>query len=136
MIQINTHPTPRQLRQFAAIWLPLFGVAVGAMLYWKVDAKTAATIAWGVTIAASIASLASLAIARALFLGLSYATLPIGLAVAWVALAALYVLLITPLALVLRATGRDPLQLRRPSATSLWHRRSGGHDVERAFRQF
>lgn len=138
MITINREPSRSQLRWFAALWLPLFGLMVGAMLIWRAQATTAATVVWGATAMAALLSLVSLQVARWVFLGLSYASFPIGFVISWVALAGLYFLVLTPLAIVMRVAGRDALRLTpRSDGGSYWVPRAGREDdASRAFRQF
>ena len=138
MIKINTDPSRKQLRWFAALWLPLFGIMVGAMLVWRAQATTAAQWVWGATAVAAVLSLISPTIARWVFLGLSYASFPIGFVVSWIALTALYFVVLTPIGLVMRLSGRDPLRLKpEPGAETYWTpRRNRETDASRAFRQF
>jgi len=53
-----------------------------------------------------------------------------------VALAILFYLLFTPVALVFKVTGRDTLHRRRRSQTSYWTPKAGAADVREYFRQF
>lgn len=138
MITINRHPSRKQLMWFAGLWLPLFGAMIGSSLFWRFHSPRAAIAVWAVTAVAALLSLSSEAIATAIFLGLSYATFPIGFAMSWVALTALFFLVITPIGLIMRIGGRDPLRLKAdPEAGSYWTPRPGrGTDSDRAFRQF
>jgi hypothetical protein len=138
MITINRTPSRKQLRWFAALWLPLFGLMVGTMLIWRAHATTAAQVVWGATAIAAVLSLISPAIARWVFLGLSYASFPIGFVVSWVALTVLYFVVLTPIGVVMRLSGRDPLRLKpEPNAETYWTpRRSRETEASRAFRQF
>ena len=70
---------------------------------------------------------------RRLYVGLSYATYPIGFVVSSAVLAAIYYAVLTPLGLILRVCGHDPLQ-RRPAA-SYWHKRPAPRDAASYFRQ-
>jgi hypothetical protein len=137
MITINRHPTPSQLRWFSALWFPLFGLAAGGMLYWRAHELIARAV-WATVAVGTVLSLVSADIAQLLFVGLSYASYPIGFVVSWVALAAVYFLVLSPIALVMRLAGRDVLRLRyRHNAGSDWiERRPNEDDATRAFRQF
>jgi len=137
MIHINRAPTAPQLRQFAAIWLPLFGLTVGGILWWRFGLPTAAAWTWGATAAVSLAAFVNRHVARAVFLGLSYVTFPIGFVVAWLGLAIVFFGLVLPMGLVMRLSGRDRLRLRPPPpGATMWHphvdRLADGH----YFRQF
>jgi hypothetical protein len=138
MLTINRHPSRKQLWWFAALWLPLFGVAVGSSLFWRLHAPRAAIAMWAATAVATVLSLSSEAAATFIFVALCYATFPIGFVMSWVALTALFFLVITPLGLIMRITGRDSLRLKADAeAGSYWTPRPGrGSDSDRAFRQF
>jgi Saxitoxin biosynthesis operon protein SxtJ len=138
MITINKHPSRTMLRQFALLWLPLFGAFAGLMIWRRTGRITPAEVVWVVTAVLAAISIASVQAARLVYLGLSYVTFPIGFVISYVALAIVYYLVMTPLALVMRASGRDALRLRDdPAVTSYWMPRPGrGKDAERAFRQF
>jgi hypothetical protein len=138
MITINHHPSRKQLWWFAGLWLPLFGGMVGSSLFWRLHAPRVAIAVWAATAVATVLSLVSEAAATAIFVGLSYATFPIGFVMSWVALTVLFFLVITPLGLIMRSTGRDPLRLKADAAAgSYWTPRPGrGTDSDRAFRQF
>ena len=136
MIQIKRNPSVSELRRFASIWLPLFGAALGAGA-WRAG-ETRATIAVGATtFALALTSWMLPAVARALFLGLSYITFPIGFVTSWVALGIVYFAVLTPIALVRRVLGTDVLHRGRDTtASTYWRRRQESSDRASAFRQF
>jgi ABC-type uncharacterized transport system permease subunit len=138
VITLNKDPSRKMLRQFGLIWLPLFGAMVGWMILRRTGKWNVAEGVWIVAAVLSLLSIVSLQIARLVYLGLSYLTFPIGFVVSYVALAIVYYLVMTPLALAMRAFGRDPLRLRaEPDETSYWTPRPArGRDADRAFRQF
>ena len=58
---------------------------------------------------------------RIVYLGMIYATLPIGIVVSYVILAATYYLVLTPIGLVMRLCGYDPMHRRFDrKAESYW----------------
>ncbi len=62
---------------------------------------------------------------RWLFLGLSFATYPIGFVLSYVILGIMYYLVFTPVGLLMRAFGRDPLARRFDrQAITYWEARS------------
>ncbi|WP_375488304.1 SxtJ family membrane protein [uncultured Mycobacterium sp.] len=74
---------------------------------------------------------------RPIYVGISAAVHPIGWLVSHAILLAVFLLVVTPVALLLRVLGHDPLQRRfDPSTPSYWvpHRPAG--DVRRYFQQF
>ena len=46
IIEINRHPSPKELRSFGILLLIFVGV-VGAVLRWRADAPTVAAMVWG-----------------------------------------------------------------------------------------
>ena len=74
---------------------------------------------------------------RWIYVGWIYAAFPIGWTVSHVLIAGIYYLLITPIGLIIRATGRDPL-LRKfdRSAPTYWTPHPPPGDVKRYFRQY
>ena len=79
---------------------------------------------------------ATLPVARAVYRALTLLTFPIGWVISHVLLALVYYLLLTPIGLLLRATGRDPLQRRLdPEAETYWIEREGDRPANTYFRQ-
>ncbi len=136
MLPINWSPADAQLRSFARIWWPLFVLVLTALLYRRSGWTTAVmTVAYaGVVLAIAVA--ASRAVARLLFLGLQAITFPLAFVTSTIVLAVIYYLVVLPIGLALRLTGRDSLSLRKRNAASLWVPVPENTDPERAFRQF
>jgi hypothetical protein len=66
-----------------------------------------------------------------------YAAFPIGWLVSHALLAIIYYLVITPIGLVMRGLGKDPIQKRfDPTRKSYWVKREATRDRSRYFRQF
>jgi len=133
LFKIDRNPNDRTLRQFAAtacVALPLLGwmatrgapgVAVGAVVA-------------GLMVAAAWRKPQSL---RIPFLGLSYATAPIGLVVGEVLTVAMYFGVFMPIGFLLRVTGRDPLERTfRPEAKTYWTPKRPARDAASYLRQY
>ena len=75
---------------------------------------------------------------RMVFLGMSYLAWPIGFVVSHIILAAVYYLVLTPVGLVMRLVGYDPMKRRFDrDGSSYWIARDpSGVDSKRYFRQF
>jgi hypothetical protein len=128
-------PTRRDLRVFG-LALPVM-VAVAGFLIGRHAGSAARTGIWvvGGTIAALYAAVPP--VRRPLFVGLARVTQPIGWVVSHVVLIAVFALVVTPVALLLRVLGRDPLARRAdPRLATYWVTRSNGRDPRRYFRQF
>jgi hypothetical protein len=135
MMPINKNPSRRELFVFALL-LPVFFGVTGA-LRWRAGSTALAEALWTAGLVVSLATMASSKARRLVYLGCTYATYPIAWTVSHVALAAMYFLIVTPLALVLRVLGRDPLQRRFDrTAPTYWILRRPSKDTARYFRQF
>ncbi len=137
LIEIEWHPTPKQLRIFGVGGL-LASIAAALALHFV----WAAAALWTIIVLAAgaaicLCSLISPALARILYLGLTLVAMPIGVVVSTVLLAVFYFLLLTPVALVFRLIGRDALHRRFDAATtSYWVPHKPSEDTERYFHQF
>lgn len=120
MISIPWNPERKQLRQFAGIWFPAFCALVG----WIVGKKTghwgAVEAAWMACGLVAVAGLIHPPLIRPVFVGLILLTFPIGWVISHLLLGAIFYLLVTPIGLVLRLTGHDPLGIRKPSGDTNW----------------
>ncbi|MCU0916340.1 MAG: hypothetical protein MUC88_17525 [Planctomycetes bacterium] len=137
LIEIDWHPTGRQLRVFGAGGL-LAAMLAALVLYFVWGA---AALPVGIVLGAGavvfLCSLLAPTVARVLYVGLTLAALPLGLMVSFLLLAALYFLLLAPVALVFKLMGRDVLERRFGArAESYWVPRRAGEDMERYFHQF
>jgi hypothetical protein len=135
MIEINRNPTPRQLRQFAVLCVVFCGVA-GLLLH-RAGHEGAALAVWLGGGALGLAGLAAPATIRPVFIGMSLAAYPIGWVISHVLIVAIWVLVITPIALLLRARGKDLLEQRFDAGRpSYWTPREADRPPERYLRQF
>jgi len=137
IVRINRNPTRRQLNQFGFIWLGFLSF-FGVVAWFKLDQPDLAKGLWVAAIAVPVVGWLAPAFMRLVFLGMSYAAWPIGFVVSHVILALVYYLVMTPIGLVMRVFGYDPMTRRRDSSGgSFWIERStrdGG--PESYFRQF
>ncbi len=134
LVRINRSPSRRSLVTFALAWLALVGL-LGAQM-WHRGSRSPAEIAWMVAAAVPLLGCLSLDLLKAVYVGLSYATYPVGFVVSHVVLALVYYLVLTPVGLVMRLFRYDPLSQRPgPQPESLWIRRVDAKTVESYFRQ-
>ena len=120
MISVQWNPERKQLRQFAAIWFPAFCALVGWMVGKKTGHWAGVEILWVVCAVVAVAVFLPPPLIRPVFVGLILATFPIGWVVSHVLLGVIFYGLVTPIGLILRLTGHDPLQLKPPAGDSLW----------------
>ena len=134
LISINHHPTRRQLWQFGFLWLVFLGGA-GALAYFKHDAHRTAVVLWVLSLVLPLIGWIFPAFMRIVFLTLSYAAFPIGFVVSYLILALVYYLVLTPVGLLMRVFGYDPMQ-RKMGEGSYWTERSETPGASQYFRQF
>jgi len=146
MIEIDWHPTTRQLRRFG-LSTAVFAGAIGAWAFWaksllgfdlSVAAADGTAIGlWCLAGTGLVLGLAAPRVLKPLYLALTVITLPIGFVVSWVVLLAVFALILTPLGLALRLLRRDPLQRRfEPEAETYWVDHPQPPTPDRYFRQF
>ena len=134
LLRLNSRPSPRQLLVFALAWLAVAGASGWAQ--WHQARPLAAETCWALAVIVPLAGAVWREGLRLLYVGLSYATVPIGYAVSTVVLVLLYYAVLTPLGLILWVCGHDPLQRRpAPAAASYWHKRPGPRRPASYFRQ-
>jgi len=137
LLELKRDPSAREVRLFGLAWLPLFcAVLAGAIWYRGASGLTA----W-LSVAVGVLSVAVALVrprwTRALFLVWMWAAWPIGWLVSHVMMAGIYYLVLTPIALAMRALGRDPLERRFDAKTdSYWSERKPKTDPASYFRQF
>ena len=137
IIQINRDPSKRQLNQFGFVWLG-FLTLFGVMAWWKFGRPDVAKGLWVAAVAVPVVGWLVPAFMRLVFLGMSYLAWPIGFVVSHVILGLVYYLVLTPVGLVMRLVGYDPMRRRFDrEAASYWIARDpSGVDPRRYFRQF
>lgn len=144
-VQINWDPSRSMLRSFGWIAIAGFGL-LGAMAKFHFGlghflsepaGAPVAYVMWGLAVLCGICAATAPTLLKPLFIGLTLITFPIGFVVSYVAVTAIFFLIITPVGLVFRLIGRDALTRRfEPAAATYWIRRNPPQDVKRYFRQF
>jgi hypothetical protein len=117
LLEINWSPDRRILRQFG--WIAfVVGVAGGALIWrgwwlaWLVGVNARPVVAAVfalVGLSSGVASLVWPAANRPLFIALTVVAYPVGFVVSMVAMTALFYLVVSPVGLIMKAAGRDPL---------------------------
>jgi hypothetical protein len=135
MIAIQWNPSEKQLRQFAGVWFPAFCGLVGWSIGHKTGHWSAVEIGWVLAGLLSVGGLVLPALIRPIFVGLILLTFPIGWVVSHLLLGLIFYGVVTPIGLILRISGHDPLQLKKPIGNSVWKTLVGKTDATRYLRQ-
>jgi hypothetical protein len=134
LIRINRNPTGRQLAVFGAAWLTFLGIS--GWLSWSRGHRAAAETLWVLAALVPLGGIVSRSFLRIVYLGLSYATYPIGFVVSHVVLVLVYYVVLAPIGLAMRLFGHDPLERRFDAgAKSYWTPREKAKTVESYFKQ-
>lgn len=129
--------TPRLLRQFAALWVLVFGsMFLANVVRHEGRPSPGGWAAGAVAVLVGLPGLVRPSWIRPVYGAATAATRPIGHVIGIALLAVVYYGLITPLAVGFRLLGRDPLALRRRDASTYWIPRGQPDDVRLYLRQF
>jgi len=135
ILEINKRPSRRDLVVFGVGLLAIAGI-MGAGLYFRRGAHDAARIVWIAGAAITALHFAIPPLRRFIYLGFVYVTFPIGFVVSHVILAAVFYLVVTPIGLLIRLFGNDPMRRRFDrAAATYWVEHDPHRDRARYFRQ-
>ena len=133
---IQFNPTTKTLRQFAGLWLVFFG----GLGLWEALGRGHTTLGaglGGLGVAGGVLGLAQPGLLRPIYVAWMVLAFPIGWTVSLLILAVMYYGLFTPIALVFKLIGRDPLErTRRPGLETYWTPKATPTDPRRYFKQF
>jgi hypothetical protein len=136
LLEINRNPSRRDLAWFGAVLL-LFFVVVGGIIGRALHSDVARNALWGAGSGLALVYYLVPPLRRPVFVGWMYAAYPIGFVVSHVLLGLVYFGVVTPIGLLMRAVGHDPMARRFDrSAPTYWIARERAADVTRYFRQF
>jgi hypothetical protein len=136
MLDVRWNPSGRELRQFGWLCL-LFAALGGAIVAYRSSAWNTAVAIWAVGSGVALLGAAKPVFLKPFFVGWMAAAYPIGWIVSNAVLAATFYLVLTPIGLVMRLFGRDPLGRRRHrSPGSYWVAHEPSREPGSYFRQF
>ena len=138
MVEINWRPTERQLRQFSCVLLPAFLTIIGLVAWHRSGRiEPAVVVLWATAAAVALVGWVRPSWLRPVFVAVMLAAFPVGWVVSHLMLAAAFYLVFTPVGLLLRCFGYDPLERKfEPEAATYWVPRKGERDVRSYFRQY
>src|SRR5271170_5764079 len=108
MIEINKNPSKKELAWFGLLALLFFGL-VGAIAYHKTHSLSTACIIWGAALIGVAIYYVLPEIRRPVYVGWMIAVYPIGWTVSHVAMVVVFYGVLTPIGVIMRLCGRDPL---------------------------
>lgn len=139
MTTINWHPSPREMRHWAAILAVALGL-VGSLFYfvdWGIfsNGQSFAKFLWGFGAIALVTGLTGTKLGLPAYWAWMGFVFLVSSLIGYTALTLVYLGVVTPMALIARFAGRDRLQLRRANATTYWHNLTDRppHQPERQF---
>ena len=145
-VEIDWKPSQKHLRGFGTACVVAFG-ALGAWVMWRhsifgmgLGSDTAFRVAlalWTLAVVCGVLRFTAPTWLRPLYVGLMAVSMPIGLVMSHVVVGIVFFGVVTPIALLFRMMGRDPMQRKFDrDAPTYWTRRSPVTDVARYYRQF
>ncbi|MHC4425147.1 MAG: SxtJ family membrane protein [Planctomycetota bacterium] len=136
LIQRNREPTPYELRMFGLLLAVFFGLT-GAVVLWRAGSWRIATVCWTTATLLAIVYYCVPSVKRPMYMVWMAVMYPIGWIITHVLLALVYYGWITPIGLLIRLFGYDPMRRRLDrTAKSNWIRRKPIKNVDRYFRQY
>lgn len=136
LLEINRNPSRRELGWFGVSMTAVLAV-LGGIAYWRFHAPVVAQVFGIASLLTAVLYLTIPAARRPLYLIWMFATYPIGWLLSHVILAVAYFLVITPIGLLMRICGYDPMQRQIDHSTrSYWIPRPASRESSSYFRQF
>ena len=136
MIELDLNPDRKNLRIFAGLQILFF-----AFIAWSIARKsgwsTLPTMMVAVSAIVGVIGILAPAAIRPIYVVWMLAVYPIGWIVSHVLVGAVYFMVVSPIGLLMRALGRDPLDRDfDASAATYWATRETPTNSQRYFRQF
>lgn len=136
LIELRTEASKKELAWFGLLLLAFLGI-VGIVVWRATGSLAGPRYVWGAGAALAALYYAVPPLRRPMFAGWMYMAYPIGWMVSHTLLAIIYFGLLTPIGLIMRAVGYDPMQRRYDrTAATYWVEREPQTEASRYFRQF
>ena len=136
LVEINWNPEKKELRKFGLIAVVVLGAAGIILRFGFGVAGIWALLLAGTGLCICLISLVSAKAARIIYLGLTFAALPIGFVISVLLMATFYFFVLTPVGFVFKLLDRDLLERKFKSDTpTYWTPRERRDDLERYFHQ-
>lgn len=135
MLEINKNPSARELMWFGVL-LIIFAGGVGSWLFYG-GSPLPGKLVWGIGGGLAAVFFALPPARKPIYLGWLYAAYPIGYVVSHVIMGVIYFGVVTPVGVIMRLLGKDPLQRAiDKKATTYWIPHTNHRDPGRYFKQF
>jgi len=135
-LHINRNPTPRELAVFG-VSLPVSATVLGLIIAHRTGSMTPAVVIWAIGAALALSYLSVPGVRRPLFVLFNHIGYPIAWFVAHVVVTFIFFVVVTPVGLLMRVLGHDPLERTfDQSASTYWVPHAPPGDVHRSFKQF
>ena len=135
LLNVNWDPGDRELRQFALLWIVFFGL-IGAYLAWGAESMTPTLVLWAIAAIGAVGLFLPSLMDPIYTLWMMLA-FPIGWLISHVLLLSIFYLVLTPIGLVMRLFGYDPMKLQFDrAAKSYWVPHDPEADPARYFKQY
>jgi hypothetical protein len=136
-VSLIFNDTLPRARQLLGLMMPVAFGLIGGFASAGAPPMTVAIVVWSFGAALAVLIWIAPAPARMIYIGWMSAAEPIGWTMTNLILAIVYYLVLTPVALLMRLMGRDPMQRKLdPSATTYWIERQPPSDMKQYFKQF
>ena len=136
VIDINWNPSRKELRVFAVLQVVFFAI-IATVLYNKSGSTTLPIAIVAVSAVVGVIGFFVQPFMRAIYVVWMFAVWPIGLVVSHVVLAIVFYLVLTPIGIIMKLCGRDPMERKFDKhAGTYWIPRQQESDTRRYFRQF
>ena len=137
MVSLNLKPSEKQLRDFGDIALCMCNI-IGLLLFWldKVSIKVFVIFCL-IGLVMYLLSRISTVLIKPVYQGMMIVTFPIGWVVSHVMMGVFYYGIVTPIAIIFKVIGRDPLcRGYDPKAKTYWLRYKQSRSAKHYFHQF
>lgn len=132
---VKWRPDARELRRFAIAMLVGFGL-LGLLWAWRAnEIATGSIVLWTIGVVLAVAAFVP-GLGRVAYLSVYLPSSFVGYFVSHIILVLMFFLIITPLGLILRLMGKDPLRQKRPQHESGWLPIEGDKQEGSYYRQF
>jgi len=137
LIEINYNPDKKELRKFGLIALVVLGASACVSRFVFLAPAIASLIVAAVGLFICAITFLSAKAGRLIYLGMTFAALPIGLVISVLLMAIFYFLILTPIGMFFKITGRDLMHRKfEQDSTTYWSQKKYDDAAERYFHQF